>query len=81
MKHFMTSEKAVHKADDSMEFCNSKLIQLRVADILVSLMQKRIGVNQNLTFAEFINRKTISINKISIKAFHHKTIAARDHLM
>ena len=37
MKHFITSEKAVQKADDPIKFCNNQCIQQRVADILVTL--------------------------------------------
>ena len=33
---------------------------------------------QNITIAEFTNRKTISTNKVLIKVFQHKTVAARE---
>ena len=36
MKHFITSEKAVEKADDPMKFCNSQRLQQKVADILAT---------------------------------------------
>ena len=98
MKHFITSEKAVEKADDPMKFCNSQRLQQKVADILATPTfsnadhdivlsflaanvifpnAQRPGVVQNMTIAEFTNRKTISTNKVLIKVFQHKTVAAR----
>lgn len=44
---------------------------------LIFLNAQRPGVVQNMTIAEFMNRKTISTNKVLIKVFQHKTIAAR----
>ena len=34
-------------------------------------------MNQNMTIAEFINRKSILTNKILIEVFQHITIAAK----
>ena len=84
MKQYLISEKEVEKADDPRQFCTSITLQKKLPmlyylhmSVLIYPNAQRPGIVKNLTVNEFLDRQIIDEDKILIKVFQHKTIAAR----